>query len=116
MHVEGLGLDTGRVHSRPFQVLLPQLGVRRLVGLLRHGLDGIGAIDGLLGAGYMSKPADNVSLGGSTREFGRGSAYCCCAHLSMMTDDEGVSYFGDECYESRRSAGYVVNGGTDSGL
>jgi hypothetical protein len=64
MHVEGLGLDTGRVHSRPFQVLLPQLGVRRLVGLLRYGLDGIGAIDGLLGAGYMSKPADNVSLGG----------------------------------------------------
>ena len=64
MHIEGLSLDTGRVHDPPFQVLLQQLCVRYLIDLLRHGLDGFGAIDGFLGAGYMSKPADTISLWG----------------------------------------------------
>ena len=76
MHVEGLGLDTGRVHGLPFQVLLTQLSVWRVVGLLRHGLDGVGAIDGLLGTGYMSKPGHTVSLG--ARRVGRRGLLLLC--------------------------------------
>ncbi|SRR6266480_2033668 len=96
MHVEGLGLDTGRVHGLPFQVLLAQLSVWRFVGLLRHGLDGVGAIDGLLGTGYMSKSGLSVLVLDAWEDV----AYCCCVHLSMVTDG-GMFLSG----ESRRSAG-----------
>lgn len=62
MHVEGLSLDTGRVHGPPFQVHLGQLGVRRVVRLLGHRLDGLGAVDGLLRPGDIRQPSDMVSL------------------------------------------------------
>jgi len=49
--VEGLRLDIGVVERDPLEVLLGQLGVGGLVALLTHGLDGVRAVFGLLGAG-----------------------------------------------------------------
>lgn len=49
--VEGLGLDVGVVERHPLEVLLGQLRVGGLTSLLAHGLDGFGAVFGLLGAG-----------------------------------------------------------------
>jgi hypothetical protein len=49
--VEGLRLDVGVVERHPLEVLLGQLGIGGLTSLLAHGLDGIGAVFGLLGAG-----------------------------------------------------------------
>jgi hypothetical protein len=43
-HVEGLRLDVGRVHDLPAEVVLSELGVGHILGLLRDGLDGFGAI------------------------------------------------------------------------
>lgn len=50
-YVEGLGLDVGIVERHPLQVLLGQFRVSRLARLLAHGLDGVGAVLGLLCAG-----------------------------------------------------------------
>lgn len=46
--VEGLGLDAGRVHRRPLDVVLGELGVGRRLGLFGNALAGRGAVDGLL--------------------------------------------------------------------
>lgn len=43
-HVEGLGLDVGRVHDLPAEVVLGELGVGHIFGLLDDGLDGLGAV------------------------------------------------------------------------
>jgi hypothetical protein len=56
--VERLRLDVGVVQSGPFQILLGQLGVCRVACILSHGLNGLGAIHGLLGAGDSGQPAE----------------------------------------------------------
>jgi hypothetical protein len=43
-HVEGLGLDVGRVHDLPAQVGAGELGEGHIFGLLLDGLDGFGAV------------------------------------------------------------------------
>lgn len=43
-HVEGLGLDVGRVHDLPAEVVFCELGVGDILGLLCDGLDGFGAV------------------------------------------------------------------------
>jgi hypothetical protein len=43
-HVEGLGLDVGRVHDLPAEVVFGELGVGHIFGLLCDGLDGFGAV------------------------------------------------------------------------
>ena len=48
--IEGLGLDVGRVHCHPFQIVLGDLAVRRRLGLLGYGLQRGGPIDGFGGA------------------------------------------------------------------
>ena len=58
--VEGLSLDTGRVHNVPFQVVLLELGVLRLV--LGHRLDGIGSMLWLSCTGDIGKPGKNQRL------------------------------------------------------
>lgn len=54
--VEGLRLDVGRVQALPPEVVPGQLGVGSLLGLLCDGLDGSGAIDGLLRPGDVRQP------------------------------------------------------------
>lgn len=58
--VDGLGLDRRRVHGLPLQVLTLDLGEGRLLGLDGDRLDGLGAIDGLLGAGDIGQPRARV--------------------------------------------------------
>lgn len=55
--VEGLCLDVGVVESLPFQVLLGQLGKRRVACILSDRLDGFRAVNGLLGTGNGGQPA-----------------------------------------------------------
>lgn len=54
--VKGLGLDIGRVHDLPLEVVAGQLSVGLLGRLLGDGADGRGAVDGLLGAGHIGQP------------------------------------------------------------
>jgi hypothetical protein len=49
-----------------------------------------------LSTSYMSKSTHYISLGGSLEAV---VTYCCCAHLSIVTN--GLNVLG----ESRRSAG-----------
>jgi hypothetical protein len=56
--VPGLSLDTGRVDCVPLHVISGQLGVGLCLCLLADGLDGRGAIDGLLGAGDVGQPEE----------------------------------------------------------
>jgi hypothetical protein len=44
VHVEGLGLHVGRVHDLPAEVVPGELGEGHILGLLRDGLDGFGAV------------------------------------------------------------------------
>lgn len=46
-HVECLGLDVGRVHALPCQVIFGELGIRRVLGLFGHALDRGRAVNGL---------------------------------------------------------------------
>lgn len=73
--VECLRLDVGVVERGPFEVLLGQLGVRRVAGVLSNGVDGIRAILWLLGAGNSGQaeqlsarfPRTWRALGGTER-------------------------------------------------
>ena len=38
-HIERLRLDVRRVHAYPWQIIFLELGIRRLLRLLCHGLD-----------------------------------------------------------------------------
>lgn len=49
--VEGLRLNAGGIHGRPFQIGLGQLSVRCRLSLSRNGLNGGWAIDWLLCTG-----------------------------------------------------------------
>lgn len=55
MDVEHLRLHTGRVHHLPFQVVAGELGVGNGLGFFSHRLDGLGPVDGLLGAGDIGE-------------------------------------------------------------
>lgn len=65
MDIKGLGLDTGRVHGRPFQVIPGQLCIGWVALMLANGLDGGWAIDGFFGADDIgqSKSGATVSSG-----------------------------------------------------
>ena len=71
--VEGLRLDIGVVDDLPLEVLLGQLGVGRVAGVLADGLDGLGAVLGLLRAGNDGK-TDSCQwvavVGGGERQGG----------------------------------------------
>lgn len=58
--VDGLSLDRRRVHGLPFQVLTLRLGEGCLLGLDGDRLDGLGAIDGLLGTGDIGQPRARI--------------------------------------------------------
>lgn len=55
--VKGLRLDASRIHGHPFYIVLCNFRVRDGVCLPGDGLDGVGAIDGLLSAGDICQPA-----------------------------------------------------------
>ena len=57
VQVEGLRLDARRVRREPLEVGLCHLGEERIALILAHGLDGVGAVLGLLGAGDVGQPA-----------------------------------------------------------
>lgn len=84
-NVEGERLYACRIHHMPFHVLPLELGVGRGFRLFSHRPNRRGAIDGLLGAGYISQPEDSFispdvvcSNGGAT------CAYCFWAHLNIL--------------------------------
>lgn len=54
-HVEGLGLDVGRVHDLPAEVVFGELGVGHIFGLLDDRLDGFGAVLALGDADTVEK-------------------------------------------------------------
>lgn len=54
--IEALGLDTGRLHGRPLQVIAGKFGKRSLFGFFGHRLDRRRAVDGLLSAGDVGQP------------------------------------------------------------
>ena len=55
--VKGLRLDVCVIQGLPFQVLLGQLGERRVACILPNRLDSLRTIDGLLGTGNCGQPA-----------------------------------------------------------
>lgn len=57
VEVEGLGLNVGVVECLPLQILLGQLGEGRVACVLSNRLDGLRAVDGLLGTGDGGQPA-----------------------------------------------------------
>lgn len=64
--VKGLRLDRGVLRSLPFHILLLQLCVRSGLGLLGNGLDGLRAVDGLLGTGNSCQTDDNPDISSTT--------------------------------------------------
>ena len=56
VQVEGLGLDIGHIERLPLEVFLGQNGEGGVAGILSNGLDGFGAVLGLLGSGDVGQP------------------------------------------------------------
>lgn len=72
--VEGLGLDIGVGVCAPAQKVLVHLGIWSSLSLLRNRLDGLGAIDRLLGAHHGGEtarmnPVSNHSTEGSNGTY-----------------------------------------------
>lgn len=67
-HVEGLGLDVGRVHDLPAHVGLCELGEGHIFALLRDGLDGFGAV-------FTLGDADAVREEGMLVRFAHGTGW-----------------------------------------
>lgn len=73
-NVKGLGLDIGVGVCAPAQQVLVRLRIRSSLGLLRNRLDGLGAIDRLLGAHHSGEtaridPVSNHSTEGSNGTY-----------------------------------------------
>lgn len=58
--VEALRLDASRLHGGPFQVISGGYGIGSGLGLLGDRLDGLGAIDRLLGTGNIGQPRNKL--------------------------------------------------------
>ena len=61
--VKALRLNASRLHGMPFQVVPGDLGVRGSLGLLSDRLDGLGAVDRLLGTGDIGQTAGKFVRG-----------------------------------------------------
>ena len=102
VEVEGLRLDVGVVESLPLEVLLGQLGVRRVACILANRLDGFRAVDGLLGTGDRGQPVNvSIHISCSVRtsslvsritrgRYGEGFTHADLAQLNIVRDERGT--------------------------
>jgi hypothetical protein len=83
-NVERLRLNAGRVYDSPLEVIFGELSVRRLLCLLLNGLDGGGAIDGLLGPSNVCQSANINQQAGLGSSAATEDTDCCFAQLNIF--------------------------------
>ena len=82
--VESLGLDIGRVHDLPCQIILPDFGVRCLGDLLRDAVNRSGTVDGLGNA-----HAEGGRLARKRTFLSRGRTCVCLTQFNILVAGYG---------------------------